>query len=173
MRATCPSCQAVYEIPDRLAGAGRRLRCAACGNEWTLTPPPLADAPADPLKPAPAPAPAEAPPQAPVGAKPEAMAGTPSPPAYAYAPSPEPPPAPAAQTRPMLRRAPQVIDPPLPQVDDSAGFRRRGDLALRAAWIGSVLLVLLALGALWTFRYEIATAWPPAARLVGTPVTGG
>jgi hypothetical protein len=73
----------------------------------------------------------------------------------------------------MLRRPPQVIDPPLPPVDDTTGRRPRSDLALRAAWIGSVLLVVLALIALWAFRYEIAAAWPPAARLVGTPTGGG
>ena len=157
MRATCPSCEAVYEIPDRLVGTGRRLRCANCGNEWALVQPPT------PPLPTPTPAPAA----------PEPMPATPPPPAYTYAPQPEPPPAAPPPTRPMLRRPPQVIDPPLPPVDDAAGFRGRRDIALWAAWIGSVLLVVLALGTLWAFRYEIAAAWPPAARLVGTPVTGG
>ena len=82
-------------------------------------------------------------------------------------------PLPHPQGRPMLRRAPQVIDPPLPAVDDAAGFRHRGGLALRLAWIASVLAILLALGAMWTFRYEIADAWPPASRLTGSPVGGG
>lgn len=158
MRATCPYCEAVYEIPDRLVGSGRRLRCANCGHEWTL------------LQAAPAPAStASAPPASPPGSMPV----TPPPPAYTYAPTPEPPQAAPPPTRPMLRRPPQVIDPPLPPVDDAAGFRGRADLVLRAAWVGSVLLVLLALGALWAFRHEIAAAWPPAARLVGTPVSGG
>lgn len=164
MRATCPSCEAVYEIPDRLVGAaGRRLRCANCGHEWTLR---QAAAP----EPPPAPESAPPPPAAPQGPMPV----TPPPPAYTYAPTPEPPQAGPPPTRPMLRRPPQVIDPPLPPVDDAAGFRGRGgDLALKAAWVGSVLLVVFALVALWTFRHEIAAAWPPAARLVGTPVSGG
>ena len=38
MRAVCPSCEAVYEIPDRLIGTGRRLRCTKCSHEWTLLP---------------------------------------------------------------------------------------------------------------------------------------
>jgi hypothetical protein len=101
------------------------------------------------------------------------MPVTPLPPAYTYVPTPEPPQAAPPQTRPMLRRPPQVIDPPLPPMDDGTGLGRRNDLALRAAWAGSVLLVVLALVALWTFRHEIAMAWPPAARLVGTPVSGG
>lgn len=161
MRAVCPSCEAVYEVPDRLVGAGRRLRCANCGHEWTL----LQAAPEAPAGPPPPPAIAPLPPAYPF---------TPQPPAYGYAPPPEPPPEPPpTPIRPMLRRAPQLIDPPLPSVDDNAGFRGRGAMALRAAWIGSALLVALMLGVLWAFRYEIATAWPPAARLVGTPVNGG
>ncbi len=154
MRATCPSCEAVYEIPDRLIGTGRRLRCTHCGHEWTLRPA-AAEAPAAAVAPEP---PAVAPPA----------------PAPTQAPRAEPPAAPLAAppAHPMLRRPPQVIDPPLPPVDDNTG-RRRGEAALRAAWIGSVLLVALGLGALWSFRTEIATAWPPAARLVGTPVGGG
>lgn len=152
MRATCPSCEATYEVPDRLIGAGRRLRCTTCGHEWTLLPT-AAEAPAAPEPPA-------------AGPRTEARPAAPPPPA-APAPRAELPPA-----HQMLRRPPQVIDPPLPPVDDNTG-RRRGEAALRAAWIGSVLLVALALGALWTFRYEIATAWPPAARLTGTPVGDG
>ena len=151
MRATCPSCEAVYEIPDRLIGTGRRLRCTNCGHDWTLRP-----------------AAAEASRTPPVA--PELPAAPPPTTASAHAPRTELPATPP--THPMLRRPPQVIDPPLPPVDDNTG-RRRGQTALRAAWIGSVLLVALALGALWSFRNEIATAWPPAARLVGTPVGGG
>jgi predicted Zn finger-like uncharacterized protein len=158
MRAVCPSCEATYEVPDRLIGAGRRLRCTNCGHEWTLLP-------AAAEKPAPAPRVPEAP----------------SPPKPAAAPAPratEPPPAAATPSavppaHPMLRRPPQVIDPPLPPVDDTTGRSRRGDLALRLAWIGSVLLVVLALALLWALREEIAGLWPPAARLVGTPGGGG
>jgi predicted Zn finger-like uncharacterized protein len=154
MRAVCPSCEAVYEVPDRLIGTGRRLRCANCAREWTLLPLAAAERTA-------------APPEPPATAAPAKPAPAPTP-----APRAEPPPA-APPAHPMLRRPPQVIDPPLPPVDDNTGRSRRGDLALRAAWIGSVLLVALALGALWAFRYEIAAAWPPAARLVGAPPTGG
>jgi predicted Zn finger-like uncharacterized protein len=150
MRAICPSCEATYEIPDRLIGTGRRLRCTNCAHEWTLLPA-VAEAP-------------EPPPAARAEA-PRAAASAPP------APLSQPPPPPSAH--PMLRRPPQLIDPPLPPVaDDSAGFQP-GGAALRAAWIGSVLAVAVALGALWTFRYEIAAAWPPAARLTGTPVGGG
>lgn len=147
MRATCPSCEAVYEIPDRLIGTGRRLRCTNCGHEWTLLPA-AAEAPEEPA------APPKAAPASPPRAEPPAMPTT------------------APPVHPMLRRPPQLIDPPLPPMDDNTG-RRRGETALRVAWAGSVLLVLLVLGTLWVFRYEIATAWPPAARMTGTPLERG
>lgn len=35
MRITCPSCSAGYEVPDSLMPAGRVVRCARCGSEWT------------------------------------------------------------------------------------------------------------------------------------------
>ena len=32
MRIVCPSCQAVYEVPDKLlSGPAKRVRCARCG----------------------------------------------------------------------------------------------------------------------------------------------
>ena len=35
MRITCPSCSAGYEVPNCLMPAGRIVRCARCGSEWT------------------------------------------------------------------------------------------------------------------------------------------
>ncbi|WP_135467646.1 zinc-ribbon domain-containing protein [Crenalkalicoccus roseus] len=55
MRITCPACAAAYEVPDRLVGPGRRLRCARCGHEWAARPEaPRPPAPAEPPQ-APAP----------------------------------------------------------------------------------------------------------------------
>ena len=49
MRADCPNCEAVYDIPDRLLVAGRKVRCARCGQDWfpagpavAVDPPPVA-----------------------------------------------------------------------------------------------------------------------------------
>lgn len=37
MQINCPSCSAVYDIPDQLVKRGpRALRCAACGRTWSL-----------------------------------------------------------------------------------------------------------------------------------------
>ena len=38
MRIACPTCDATYEVPDALIGAGRRLRCAKCAHEWLVEP---------------------------------------------------------------------------------------------------------------------------------------
>jgi predicted Zn finger-like uncharacterized protein len=35
MRLVCPSCSVAYEVPDSLVPAGRPVRCARCGGEWT------------------------------------------------------------------------------------------------------------------------------------------
>lgn len=35
MRLECPSCAVAYEVPDSLVPAGRAVRCARCGGEWT------------------------------------------------------------------------------------------------------------------------------------------
>ena len=35
MRIVCPSCQAAYEVPEKLlSGAPRKVRCARCGDAW-------------------------------------------------------------------------------------------------------------------------------------------
>jgi predicted Zn finger-like uncharacterized protein len=34
MRIVCPSCSAIYDVPDSLLMAGRRTRCARCDGEW-------------------------------------------------------------------------------------------------------------------------------------------
>ncbi|MEJ0019349.1 MAG: zinc-ribbon domain-containing protein [Acetobacteraceae bacterium] len=57
MRIACPSCSATYDVPDSLVPAGRIVRCARCGSEWTpqshtLAPPVEADPPPDPPPPA-------------------------------------------------------------------------------------------------------------------------
>lgn len=148
MRITCPACAATYEVPDRLIGTGRSLRCRSCGHAWRVTP---EEPGAEAAVPAPAGAAAEAPPP----------------------PLPDPgtlPDPPAALPGP--RRAPQLIDPPLPRPE---ALPRPVGTALRLAWAASLIAVLAGLAGLWLFRAEIAEAWPPAARLyriLGTTAQG-
>jgi predicted Zn finger-like uncharacterized protein len=52
MRIVCPSCSAAYDVPDSLVTAGRIVRCARCGGDWT---PVEAAAPEQHLPPPPAP----------------------------------------------------------------------------------------------------------------------
>jgi predicted Zn finger-like uncharacterized protein len=135
MRITCPACAATYEVPDRLIGTGRSLRCRSCGHAWRVEP--EAGTAESPPPPPPAPLPDPGP--------------LPDPPAPAIPPA-----------LPTPRRAPQLIDPPLPR---SEALRRPAGPALRLAWAASLLAVLgIGLG-LWLFRAEIVEAWPPATRL--------
>lgn len=135
MRIACPACGATYEVPDRLIGAGRRLRCAKCGHEWLVRPPERQESarpapPAPPVPPAPPPGPARD----------------------------LPPPA------PVPRRPPQMIEPPLPQFGDAVPRQPRR-IGLWLAWILSILVLLLLAAAVLRFRAEIVGAWPPAERL--------
>jgi predicted Zn finger-like uncharacterized protein len=34
MRIVCPACAATYEVPDRLIGTGRNVRCSRCSEQW-------------------------------------------------------------------------------------------------------------------------------------------
>lgn len=59
MRIQCPSCEAAYDLPQGRVVAGRAVRCARCGTDWTPSPavepqpaaepdPPPIEAPAPP-----------------------------------------------------------------------------------------------------------------------------
>lgn len=163
MRIACPACNAAYDVPDRLIGTGRRLRCARCGHDWEVQQPAVPGASA-----------ADGPARPPIG---RAQARLQAPPG----PEPEAPPAPDLPPPPphsALRRAPQVLDqeaPPRPGGDGAASPLRFLD-GLWAAWAASILVVLAFLAALLVFRAEIAAAWPPAARLyiaLGLDTAGG
>lgn len=80
MRAACPSCGAVYDIPEqRLAPAVRRLRCARCAYEWTIGARPSASPVPPPPEPPAPPVPLPVPP-APPAAEPLAARPSPFPP---------------------------------------------------------------------------------------------
>ena len=60
MQLTCPTCAAVYDVPDDAIGPnGRKIRCRACGSSWQEMPrAPVPAKPIAPLDPIPAPVPA-------------------------------------------------------------------------------------------------------------------
>lgn len=140
MRIACPSCSVAYDVPDSLLMAGRVVRCAGCGGEWT----PVEAKVAEP-EPAPPPEPPRSAPE-----PPPAVAASPLPTAADRAPSAaEPAPRPASAMD-------RLVQPPT---------RSSSLVRLRLAWLASVvLLVLLAWGA-YAWRAQIVTAWPPSARL--------
>ena len=164
MRIACPACNAAYDVPDRLIGTGRRLRCARCGHDWEVQQPavPGASAVDDPVRP-------------PTG-RPQARLQAPPGPEPEAPPGPDLPPPPPHSA---LRRAPQVLDQealPRSGGGDAAASPLRFLDGLWAAWAASILVVLAFLAALLVFRAEIAAAWPPAARLymaLGLDTTGG
>lgn len=58
MRIVCPSCAAVYEVPDDRLAPGQTVRCARCGVDWAPVSEPLPPAPETPVvEPAPVDAP--------------------------------------------------------------------------------------------------------------------
>jgi len=68
MRIPCPSCSAIYEVPDDLLVVVRKVRCASCGHEWLTTEAEPRAAP-EPLPPEfPVEAPEEVPEEIPAGA---------------------------------------------------------------------------------------------------------
>jgi len=146
MRIVCPSCQAAYEVPDKLLGGGvRKVRCARCGTEWV----PAADPAAPPE--APAIVPLLPPDDAPASA-----AVAPGPPAPAP-PVAEPPSPPA----PMLPRPGPDRAAEIPKPREERGLAVLAGLA----WLASLLLLAGAAWATITWRTEIMAAWAPSRRL--------
>ena len=149
MRIVCPSCSAEYDVPDSLLTAGRVVRCARCGDEWLPV-----QAVAAVLEPVPAQA-AEPPP---VAAEPvETATSEPPRPDDAPgndtpgndAPGNDAPPEPASA---MERLAMHPARPSSP-------------LALRLAWLASLVALAALVWAAYAWRAEIAAAWPPSARM--------
>ncbi len=38
MRITCPTCEATYDVPEKLLRPDREVRCARCGGRWLPAP---------------------------------------------------------------------------------------------------------------------------------------
>jgi len=153
MRIVCPSCQAVYEVPEKLlTGAPRKVRCARCGNHWI---------------PEPAASPAvEAPPIVESQAELHAAA----PPALAeQQPAPGPGPGPTLPQAPPARAAPPPVVPRAveklaPEPSDIQAGHRTARLA-GLAWAASMALLAGAGWAAVVLRADIMAVWAPSRRL--------
>ena len=169
MRAACPNCEAVYDLPAEMAARlPAAVRCAACGHVWDLQPEDEAAAKAPP---------AADPPTAPDGTEAEAApvdegAGTASEAAAGSASDPE-------ESGPEASGAEASLAMPAPAVFAVPGSMpaAEGELVAespaaswpseRVQWMVSagVLAVLILL--LFALHGPIGRAWPPSLRLYG------
>jgi predicted Zn finger-like uncharacterized protein len=139
MRIVCPSCSAAYEVPDSLVTAGRTVRCARCGGEWTPVQAGAVERESEIT-------PMEAPPSD--FSEPVAITTPPAPVSDAT-PVAEPSPRPSSA---MDRLAVQSAPP-------------SSRLRLRLAWLASLVLLALLCFAAYAWRADIVEAWPPSARM--------
>lgn len=149
MRIVCPSCQAAYEVPEKLlSGPPRKVRCARCGDAWT----PEAIAASIPI----ALEPAIAEPETSEPAVPESRH-------FASADSaPEPPPDPVPVPTPIV--VPRMEDKLVPAPAEPPGGRLPIILAA-GAWAASVVVLASAGWACLAWRSDIMTVWAPSRRL--------
>lgn len=154
MRIGCPSCNAVYQVPDEQLVEGRMVRCVRCGTDWS----PVVVAPvedgavgASVAERAPAMFP-DVPPEA----LPEAAPGESLP-----QPDPEVPARRMALDDDPVASPAVIPGTVVPTVEVQA---RRGGAWLAIAWVVSVLAVVGALAALVVWRDAVMQAWPPSSR---------
>jgi predicted Zn finger-like uncharacterized protein len=153
MRIVCPSCQAAYEVPDKLLSSGpRKVRCAKCGGDWMAEAEPEA-APgameAEPEMPL-------APPRVPEGLPPEDDE-----------PDLPPPPPVVPQMQPAGGGPEAMVPRPEEKLVPEPGERPSRALVVVAgvAWLASVAVLAGAGWAAVAFRAEVMAAWAPSRRL--------
>lgn len=159
MRIGCPSCNAVYQVPDEQLVEGRMVRCVRCGTDWA----PVAAVPAQDGAVGASVAdagPASASPDVPAEALPEAAPAE-------LSPEPDP----DVPTRRMALDDDPVVSPAVIPAATLAAAEptvmvqaRRGGAWLAIAWVASVLVVIGAVAALVVWRDAVMQAWPPSIR---------
>ena len=156
MRIVCPSCQATYQVPDKLlSGPPRKVRCARCGADWL--PEPAAKPPAGPSAPPPDLAvPPPQPPDKPSAAPPEPFIPRES--------LPPPPPLPPLPTEPQHVAMPRAAQKLAPNAA-AAGTGRGQALLLGLGWAASAALLGAAGWAVLARRADIVALWAPSRRL--------
>ncbi len=158
MRILCPSCQAAYEVPDKLLSSGpRKVRCAKCGGDWMAEaepePAPVGGEPEPEMPPAA--------PRAPEGLPPERL------PPEDDEPDLPPPPPVVPQMQPAGGGPEAVVPRPEEKLVPEPGERPSRKLAVVAglAWLASVAALAGAGWAAVAFRAEVMAAWAPSKRL--------
>lgn len=159
MRIVCPSCQAAYEVPDKLlTGSPRKVRCARCGDNWVP-------------EPVPAPTPAAMPSAAsPPDDLPEATPPDPHPAQPEPEQDPDLPPPPPVLITPtsapaVAPRAAEKLLPASGHADHPAPGRSRLLMVAGVLWLASLAALATAAWAAFAFREDIMAAWAPSRRL--------
>ena len=158
MNITCPSCFAAYRVPEALARAGTKLRCAACAREW------VPEVPADPM-----PDPTRPPEALTVMEPVEEQAAPP------LQQREDTPPLAPDTSEIIQSGTARILGPTAPPALQQRGLphagalvrRRRPGNLLPMAWAASLLLVIVAAAGVLIYSAQIATAWPPFARVSG------
>ena len=153
MRIGCPSCNAVYQVPDEQLVEGRVVRCVRCGTDWS----PIVAVPAEDGGAGASVAEAGRAPATDVQ-----VAALPEVPAEVL-----PEPDPEVPTRRMALDDDPVATPvvtPATAEPPAEVRARRGGAWLAIAWVVSVLAVIGAVAALVVWRDAVMQAWPPSIR---------
>ena len=156
MRIGCPSCNAVYQVPDEQLLEGRVVRCVRCGTDWSpIVAVPVEDGAAGARV-------------AEVGRAPATSLDVPASSLPEAAPAellPEPDP--DVPARRMALDDDPVVSPtvtPVAAEPPAVVQARRGGAWLAIAWVVSVLAVIGAVAALVVWRDAVMQAWPPSIR---------
>lgn len=170
MEIACPNCAKRFRVPDeKLGPAGRKVRCAACGNVWFQAP--AAGAPSGAAQ-------QNAPGQA--AARP---AAAPPPPAEATG-GERWPPAPHREEpgydRPPIFDGPHLGEPRRFELSSDADYERgargRSRLGLILGWLLLVAVIAVLLGGGWYYRGQVVEAVPELRQvydLLGVPLEAG
>lgn len=160
MRLACPSCRAVYEIPDAAIGASRRLRCARCPAEWVATPATVTPALATQARLDDGPAKA---------GHSERPAAEPAVTATSVGAASQP--TSMSDTAPSLRTEgrPSLVSglrqDPRPVAPTAAAPRRPRALTAVLAWLLTFAMLGAGAASCYRWRGEVMAAWPPSQRV--------
>jgi predicted Zn finger-like uncharacterized protein len=159
MLITCPSCGASYDVPEALVRGARKLRCARCRTQWSVSPDPNSAGAA---------ATSAAPPRpAPVLASAETFGMTDDEELPPFGPDfnfdPKTPPRPVREASVAAEPAASNVVQHHRTEEDRRDRTMR--LLVGLGWLGTVVVLLGLIWAGYHFRTGIAQAWPPSERL--------